>query len=574
MKKYKIISLILVLAVSLSMIGCGRDTGEGDIDESKTQLYVANFDGGLGDAWLKKVADNFEKANSETEFESGKKGVQVHVYNDKTIDGVGLTSILANDSGDSRVKGNAIYFTESVSYYELINSGAIAEITDIVTEKTEDYDLDKDGAKEKVSIADKIDPALLDYFKTSDNKFYGLPFYSAFFGMYYDVDLFDENDYYFKTVTSTTLDGSVDEKSVGPDGLENTADDGLPATYAQFDVLLQTLRVDGLYPFIWSSTYTEYFPEFLTNFWADYEGYENAMLNVSLSGTATDLIESFDEFGNPVYMSPTEITSGKNGNAYLLQRQAGKYYALDFAYKLLTNGNNYDPLSVGSGLSHTGAQERFLNSVKIAGKEGAQRIAMLIEGSWWENEADGFFATMAKTDDKYSRENRRIAIMPIPKIDENSLGKPTVFNVNNSACFINKNTPESQMPVAKAFFKFAHSNESLSTFNAYTSVTRPFSYTITEEDKEKISYFGNNLYEFMHTSNVVYTRNSKNEFYLNNEVYFSQKLTWDWTSIVGGQKMEGMSLVGKFRNMSCNAKDWFNGLSLYHKNNWSTLVGN
>lgn len=572
--------LLLALLMGLSMVACGGRTETGDpntpteaVDDTKTQLYVANYYGGLGDAWLVEVKTMFEKANAETSFEPGKKGVQVHIYNDKTIDGAGIASTLANDSGDSTKEGNAIYFTETVLYYELVNAGLLADITDIVTGKNESYDLNGDGTAEQISIADKMDPVLNEYFKTAQDKYFALPFYTGFFGMYYDVDLFDANGYYFADVTSTSVDGDKDNKSVGPDGVAGTADDGLPATYEQFDILMAAMRVDSVYPFVWTASYPDYFQKAMANLWVDYEGYEQAMLNVTMNGVAKNLI-TVDASGKITKLGNTTIKPGSAGNGYLLQQQAGKYYALKFIDNILSNGLNYDPLSVGGGLTHLGAQERFLKSKKIAGKEGAQTIAMLIDGNWWENEANGVFTSMANSyGSQWSRGERKIAIMPTPKASVDQLGKATMYDMNRSACFINANTPESQMAVAKAFLAFAHTNEALSVFNTVTSMPRPYEYTITDSDMERISYFGLNSYEYVKNADVVYSRNDEDAFFLNNENFFSFGGSWGWVTQIDGQKYEGNSIIGYFRNNKFTPEQWFSGLSTYHKAYWQYLYG-
>lgn len=572
---FRVLALALVLSMCLPFAACGREEDFGEtvkpVDTEKTQLYIANYYGGLGDQWLKEVAAGFEKAYAETSFEEGKKGVQVYIYNDKTIDGAGLNAVLANDSGDANKAGNAIYFTESVTYYELLNAGLIADITDVVTAKNEKYDLDGDGEAEDVSIADKMDATLNEYFRTAEGKYYALPFYTGFFGMYYDVELFEENNYYFADVNSTSCDGSADNKSVGPDGVAGTTDDGLPATYAQFEILMTTMRTDSVYPFVWTGSYPDYFQKSMANLWVDHEGYEQAMLNATMSGTATNLI-NVDASGKITKLGDTVITPGASGNGYVLQKQAGKYYALQFIESILSNGLNYDPLSIGSSLSHTGAQERFLKSRKIAGKEGAQVIAMLIEGNWWENEADQAFSSMSNSyGPQWSRGQRKIAIMPTPKVSVDDLGKATIYDMNRSACFINANTPASQMAVAKAFMAYAHTNEALSCFNAVTSMPRPFKYSITDTDAQRISYYGMSCYEYVKNADVVYSRNDEDVFFLNNETYFSFGNDWGWTSKISGQKTEGNSLIGYLRNGTHSPETWFNGLYEYHKDNWQYL---
>ena len=59
---------------------CGPNgEDEEPIDDSKTQLYVYNYDGGVGSKWLSDVKTDFEQAFAEKSFKSGKKGVQVRI---------------------------------------------------------------------------------------------------------------------------------------------------------------------------------------------------------------------------------------------------------------------------------------------------------------------------------------------------------------------------------------------------------------------------------------------------------------------------------------------------------------
>ena len=58
MKKYKILAVMLCLAIlSGSMTACGTTE---DVDETKTQLYVAITEGGAGQAWFTELKNAFE----------------------------------------------------------------------------------------------------------------------------------------------------------------------------------------------------------------------------------------------------------------------------------------------------------------------------------------------------------------------------------------------------------------------------------------------------------------------------------------------------------------------------------
>lgn len=76
MKKISTIFMALLLAVggTVSLAGCGDDF---DYDETKTQLFVYSYDGGVGTEWLDKVSRRFMKDYADVSFEDGKVGVEI-----------------------------------------------------------------------------------------------------------------------------------------------------------------------------------------------------------------------------------------------------------------------------------------------------------------------------------------------------------------------------------------------------------------------------------------------------------------------------------------------------------------
>ena len=89
------------------LTACGDSQG---IDETKTQLYIGNFDGGFGDEWLSVLGDRFEELHANDSYEDGKLGVEIIVdpgtdnYTDTTI-----VSTMPSNRQD-------IYFTQNVTY--------------------------------------------------------------------------------------------------------------------------------------------------------------------------------------------------------------------------------------------------------------------------------------------------------------------------------------------------------------------------------------------------------------------------------------------------------------------------
>ena len=57
-----VICLAAVIGTSLSaFVGCGDKNGAEEIDSKRTQLYISNFDGGIGTQWLDNIEKLFEE---------------------------------------------------------------------------------------------------------------------------------------------------------------------------------------------------------------------------------------------------------------------------------------------------------------------------------------------------------------------------------------------------------------------------------------------------------------------------------------------------------------------------------
>ena len=242
----KVASIMLAAALSLGTFGVLAGCGEvisGEIDETKSQLYVGNYDGGVGTQWLYDAADRFEEMFATTEFEpgTGKVGVEVHVDpNKRNYHGSSLLNNMASST-------DHVFFTQSIQYGTYATSGALVDLSDIAYQPLTQFG-------EEESSADKIDPAMLDYLDL-DGAIYSLPHYRLFTGIQYNVDLFEYYGFYFNEEGDFVRPGSTDAedpRGTGPDGIDGTVDDGLPATYDQFFELCGYMIERGVTPMIWS----------------------------------------------------------------------------------------------------------------------------------------------------------------------------------------------------------------------------------------------------------------------------------------------------------------------------------
>ena len=578
MKKIVATMMGLLSLCTVCLSGCGGTTNTPpgvdpieQVDKNKSQIYIGNYDGGVGSAWINAVKEKFEAKYAETSFESGKKGVQIITENSKNNDGGTIASLINTSQ-------NEVWFTEQVYYYSLLNSNCLLDITDMVTEKYEQYDRANDGVDGKVatSIEDRMEATNRNYFKTptslgdKGDKYYGLPFYEAFYTMFYDIQLFEENNLFMKEGGGYCTKES-DVKSKGPDGKAGTYDDGLPATYDEFYALMTRMKLMDITPFVWSGAYITYLAKAMVNFWADYEGFEQMQLNVSLNGTATSLVNVADDGSVTPYDSGETVIN--NANAYLLQKQEGKYQALKFLREVMNDADNMNTRSFQSSFSHLNAQDAFLYPRYNPSME---QNAILVDGTWWESEATSTFNTLVDGGNEgASKQDRKFGILPIPKATEAKVGeKATLYNMNSSACVVSKTVKPEKYELIKKFIQYVHSNEGLSIFNSVTSMTRPFEYTIENDMWNNMSYYGQSLYEYTKNADIVYPLNSGDAMFLDNETFFNAAYNWSFTSIISGQTVVTSDMPSRFKNYpSMTAAQYFNGMYDYNQKYWSTFNG-
>ncbi len=544
MKRMKLTALIMSGTLLLAgATGCGGFRGDDDetLDPSKTYLFVGNYNGGLGYAWLEDVAEKYTALhpdvvikieNDKDRYEDTTLETQIHTY------------------------GYDMYFVNGITYSNYVGKGLVADITDVVTEGGE------------TSIESRMNPTLRDYYdydKTeAGKKFYAVPFHDSLFGTVYDVDLFEGKDaegnqtedvLYFNTNGKLICDDPTNTtKSAGPNGETGDYDDGLPATFTEWKTLVDTMDDLSITPYTWTSEYWYYRYRWLTSVWADYEGKENFDLNMTFDGEYT-----FD--GDT---EPTEISVD---NAYLLQGQLGKKYALEYAEYIMDN-NYYTEDPFNTNNKHITAQKTYLRSVV---DPNLNRIAMIMEGAWWENEIKDYFGTLAdRYGDHLAYKTRKFGFMPTPKSDDgkSSDGTTLISSTANSAVFIYSGTQK--MELAKDFFKFAHSEESMRTFTRVSGGIRPYDYTLQDTDKNEMTYFAKSMWDIYHDdgTDISYVTIYNHNCFTEKASYLGTN--WWWKTTVGKNTYDDV-FKELWQNTSLNAENWFEGLKkTYSESSWKS----
>ena len=215
-KRNKLLASALALGMAFTAAtaatGCKKpsfDDGGSDhnkaYDPTKTQVQVFTYNAGFKDEWLWQLEADFEEANKDTVYEEGKKGVQIHHE--------GAMKRFSSD--DIKNSNFDIFFMEGGDYYSWRQSGALEDLTGIVT-ATSKYD--------NKTIKSKMSEKQISYFGglTSENaeeKYYAVPHYKGAMALIYNVEIFDEYGFYISDSETTSLISKTNpNKSKGPDG--------------------------------------------------------------------------------------------------------------------------------------------------------------------------------------------------------------------------------------------------------------------------------------------------------------------------------------------------------------------
>lgn len=571
MKKLLLGALSLIMALGCT-VACGGNNNGGTSDGGSASekpsgvtnpyaLKVFNFNGGYGSEWLSAL---------EKRYEAEKAGKTITI-DGKTYDGIdvqidAVKKVMKEMAGTYNFATNHVYFHEDVWYTTYLRNGnTFAEMTEALT---------TDNPYEPgTTLESKLSAEQKAYFNV-DGKYYGIPHYAGYVGVNYDIDLFEEKGYYLKDGYSYNGDTATlaacftnvaAEKTAGPDGKKGTDDDGLPTTYDEFFMLCGWITQNGDTPITWDNgNRQKYLNWFISSLAASYEGLEQTNLNYTFSGMAKNLVSVAND-GTVTKLPETEISSE---NGYELAKQAGKYYGLTFIEQLAKNDWYYSP----AGLTNTDAQDKFIQGI------GETYVAMLMDGVWWENEADSTF-TSEELAGMPSRKDRNYGFMPLPaatnekateRANALNAGKNgyTLLDTHNSLCFIGKGLSEDARKLAIDFIQFAYTDNSLAEFSITTDTTKALKYTMSNADKAKMSAYGRSIINMQERADVVYSF-SREKFYQDNEASLADYDAAFRAEVDGNTVSAPLdSFVG-----GKSVKTYFDGLYTYRKNTlWNSLA--
>lgn len=498
----KILCLILSAMLCMggvTLSGCGKEVGGGVIlDPDKEVINISLFSAGFGTQWLTDMLNEYNATLT------GKYQFNRIAENTDSIDTI-------TDQIQAGIKKADIYFNDTSDFQRLMRmDGMLLDLTSV-------WDAKPDGTE--TTVREKIlDNATYEAAYSYNGKIYGIPFSQGMSGIIYDHDLFE--DAKLLKEDATTANGLTK----GTDGIEGTFDDGLPETMDEFIELCDTIKRKTYWPFLYTDTVgggiTTPVLEIIAGM---YEGMESYKATITYDGKYT----------SPSTGTETVITPDKGYIAYEIGE--GRLKGVDFLCDVLLNENYYDKTL--QGINHTASEEYFIYSHSA----GRTRVAMTLNGCWWENEARDAFATDARRNGaKWGYGKRDFRFMPLPQIEgqDESMNGKYVFSTNaDGSIFALRSDDEEKNQAIIDFLTYFASDEGLSYFAEKTGSMPAYKFELSDEEYNSMTPFSRNQYDILMNENTVILRPNLIE-QLSPINYLTTDSPQRWSAVINGFEYE------------------------------------
>ena len=521
------LGLAAIMGISIAACSPEKAGPGGAIDKNKTQIYVDAYNGGNGVSWLEDMATAWNA--TQTAYE-----VIVNGKEKFTIE-----TVMANVESGLSATSATMYYTVTAKYTQaFIDGDYLVDLSDLLTR-----DVDGNGT----TIGDKwgISEAFRREWKRVASKsdgtgLYYLPHDDGYLGLVYDHDTFlkygwlnyartseasaaagagiqtsVEGDYL--VVTSSTSDYyKVGDKLLtkGQDGKYGTYDDGQPVTYAEWKQMIEKIvDIDQKKAFLWTGKNAEYMDPI---FYATLK---------KLGGEDTwNAVMNRHSQGEKIFLNDGSSVAIDYNNGYLADKAQALTDTLNFMEEIVCDEEAVNAKSYSTIVTYTDAQNAFL--LGYLNESSNPETAFLAEGTWWENEARPFFISLGKDDAERGFGQRRYRYMLLPDFEGQksemsyfsavSFGSVAIMKLSDTEAN-NKKTE-----ATKDFLAFTLKEENLRKFNVATGTVKPYRYTLTAEDRTKMTPFARcvyDIYKDVENVEVIHAELNSNPFWVSSNYY-------------------------------------------------------
>lgn len=520
MKKFtKLIAIALCGILSFSTLSACKPKGQviDGIDPNKTQIYVGLYNGGLGTQWFDKLQKEWN-ANNDT--------YEIWPIPDKLEANQIVNTV---NLGSSSETDPSIYFSVSGSgLKDLVEKNKLEDLSEWANTTR------PDGADGK-TIAEKISDMNAWKQIASNSKtggLYMLPWNESVAGFIYDHDTALDPNEDGSTKDCWLWKAPVSEKAAveaagitcevqgsdlifvsstnetnyrvgspilraGRDGKYGTYDDGQPETMAEWEIMISKIvDVSNYRAFMWTGQFETEYVEFLnTVFFAQYSGIQS-------------VVDFFDKDSNGVQYEMYDGTKSAFtiDDGYKSNSMMGVKKTVEFISKYLTPTKYLHPTATESSYDHGMTQGLFVMGYR--GAVANPKTAMILEGSWWENEARLYFASNAEGNPERGYGKRDYRYMLTPSFDGGlgafGDGTGTAMAISeNSSIIVPKCSDPDKLAAIKDFLSFTLKEENLRRYTLETGVVRPYEYEMTADDRAQMTPFAKNNWDIYNDSENI-----------------------------------------------------------------------
>lgn len=516
-KKKYIYPLVLGLFCSVALTSC-RIGGKTDEDTTKTSISFCTFQGTGGTQWITNALERFAKLKANESYETGKVGISYKVTQKGEV---------ANGNKILE-EGYDIYCDENRSkIFENAQGEFVLDVSSVVNK-----------------IENKIDEDCLKRMKGPDGKYYALPHYEWFNGVTYDADYLDSKKLYFaapdeqnseEATTSSRkfynypsesfkfIAAKSAKKSVGPDGVYGTSDDGLPSSIQELCIFCEQVKSVGGKPFLNAGSASVYSFYLTHALWSSLAGvnkmknvfcnYTDASVDVVTGYSATEEL-FYEGSGIPAPITQT-IPSLNDTNGFNMYSMVERYYSLAFMELMLKESWYSEKDMAASNQSAFDAQDKFINR-----PDDGQAYAILLDASYWYHEAkdNGCMESLESP--------RNVTFMPLPTQFDGTASVKTAENATKQTLIDTGSTyiyasaackdNEGKKRAVLEFLEFLYTDDELNNFSKLTGLTCPIDYGF---DTSSMDPYYKNLESLKRSANILHVASDAPRFNKNTQFF-------------------------------------------------------
>lgn len=516
--KRKLFSIIAVVLTVCTFAGCGQVI-DNDVPPGREVINISVFSGGFGVEWLDDMLSSYNQSIEKYWFK------RLPAHKEDTEEET-VPKILAG------VSEADVFFTDSAEISPLIAGEYLEDLSPV-------YNFIPEGESRK--IQEKVNAYdLYSSVFVRDGAAYAMPYTEGLMGLVVDYDLLKGRQ--LLLTDSSTRSGL----SKGRDGVEGTYDDGFPVTYSEYIDFFEDIKVKTLQPVVYYDSNMESFAE---GIWAQYEGIKNYEVSFTYKGNYT----------LPSDPTVSETITPETGYKMFSQYGEGRFKAAQLLKDVFLNSRY---MYNNDGLTYTDVQGTFIMS-----HVDPSPVSMIVEGTWWENEAKPLFEADARnTTQDYTYGKRDFRLMPFPSMDGESAesrGKSCFAANRNGIAFALKQDDREKAEAILDFLKAFASDKWLKNFTKLTGTKLPYDYVMTTDELNGLTPFARNVFEIMTSESTVIVRPNL----LKQLSPYTKPARWDCTINTAPYKTLLSALkAGSLQNYSDSIK------AMYSSANWGSVT--